>query len=117
VAGLVSAPAFAQSNVQIYGVVDAGVVSGKIGDNKFNGVQSGLLSASRIGFRGTEDLGNGLKAKFTLEYGINVDNGGAPNAPRQSWVGLEGGFGFIGLGRQYSPGHNYAGMLDVMGGS
>ena len=117
VAGLVSAPAFAQSNVQIYGVVDAGVTSYKSGDNKFNGVESGLLSASRIGFRGTEDLGNGLKAKFTLEYGINADTGNGIGGARQSWVGLEGGFGFIGLGRQYSPGHNYMGTLDTMGGS
>ncbi len=117
VAGLVSAPAFAQSNVQIYGVVDAGVSSYKSGDNKFNGVESGLLSASRIGFRGTEDLGNGLKAKFTLEYGINADRGTGPTGARQSWVGLEGGFGFVGLGRQYSPGHNYMGSLDTMGGS
>lgn len=118
VAGLVSAPAFAQSNVQIYGVVDAGVTSYKSGDNKFNGVQSGLLSASRIGFRGTEDLGNGLKAKFVLEYGIDVDEGDAfGERSRQSWVGLEGGFGFIGLGRQYSPGHNYMGMLDTMSAS
>jgi predicted porin len=118
VAGLVSAPAFAQSNVQIYGVVDAGFTSYKAGDNKFRGVESGLLSASRIGFRGTEDLGNGLKAVFTLEYGIDVDTGESFNTrARQSFVGLQGGFGFVGLGRQYSPGHNMIGNLDVMGGS
>ena len=118
VAGLVSAPAFAQSNVQIYGVVDAGVAYGKGDDNKFRGVNSGLLSASRIGFRGTEDLGNGLKAVFTLEYGIDVDNGQSfGDRARQSFVGLQGGFGFIGLGRQYSPGHNIIGNLDHFGGS
>ena len=122
VAGLVSAPAFAQSNVQIYGVVDAGFVAAKGDENKFRGVQSGLLSASRIGFRGTEDLGNGLKAVFTLEYGIAVDEGIGPNgtstgSARQSFVGLQGGFGFIGLGRQYSPGHNILGNLDHFGGS
>ncbi|MDX5444511.1 MAG: porin [Zoogloeaceae bacterium] len=117
VAGLVSAPAFAQSNVQIYGVVDAGVVRGKADNNKFNGVQSGLLSASRIGFRGTEDLGNGLKAVFTLEYGINTDTGDGITGARQSFVGLQGGFGFVGLGRQYSPGHNISGLMDPFGGS
>src|SRR5690606_17919796 len=67
--------------------------------------------------KGVEDLGNGLKAKFVLEYGIGLDEGSGPTGARQSWVGLEGGFGFIGLGRQYSPGHNYAGMLDNFGGS
>src|SRR5690554_2532263 len=117
VAGLISAPAMAQSNVTIYGVVDAGFAYGKSDDNKFKGINSGLLSASRIGLKGTEDLGNGLKAKFALEYGINVDTGDGPSGPRQSWIGLEGGFGFVGLGRQYSPGHNYAGMLSAFGGS
>lgn len=117
VAGLMSAPAMAQSNVTIFGVVDAGVVYGSGDDNKFRGVQSGLLSASRLGFKGTEDLGNGLTAKFHLEYGISVDSGGGPTGARQSWVGLEGGFGFVGLGRQYSPGHNIAGMNDNFGGS
>lgn len=117
VAGLVSAPAFAQSNVQIYGVVDAGVGFASGDDNKFRGVNSGLLSASRIGFRGTEDLGNGLKAVFTLEYGINVDTGDGISGARQSFVGLQGGFGFVGLGRQYSPGHNIIGNLDHFGGS
>ncbi|HRP94699.1 MAG TPA: porin, partial [Rhodocyclaceae bacterium] len=67
------------------------------------------LSGSRIGFRGAEDLGNGLKAVFTLEYSIandvnaGIGNTGGLNA-RQQFVGLEGGFGFVGLGRQYSPG-------------
>lgn len=117
VAGLVSAPAFAQSNVQIYGVVDAGVGFASGDDNKFRGVNSGLLSASRIGFRGTEDLGNGLKAVFQLEYGINVDTGDGITGARQSFVGLQGGFGFVGLGRQYSPGHNMLGSLDHFGGS
>lgn len=117
VAGLVSAPAFAQSNVQIYGVADAGFTNYKSGDNKFRGVESGLLSASRIGFRGTEDLGNGLKGLFVLEYGINVDTGSGPQGARQSFVGLQGDYGFVGLGRQYSPGHNLIGTLDVMGGS
>src|SRR5690554_193086 len=111
VAGLMSAPVMAQSNVTIYGIVDVGTVFSKQGDNKFRGVQSGIISASRIGFKGSEDLGNGLTAKFQLEYGINADVGGGPTGARQSWVGLEGGFGFVGLGRQYSPGHNNAAQM------
>ncbi|ENO80741.1 porin, partial [Thauera linaloolentis] len=57
IAGLVSAPAFAQSNVTIYGVADAYVGFGKHGENDLRGVNSGALSGSRLGFRGTEDLG------------------------------------------------------------
>lgn len=117
VAGLISAPAMAQSNVQIYGVVDLGLEFSKMGDNKHRGVNQGLLSASRLGFRGTEDLGNGLKAMFVLEYGITPDTGNGPTGARQSFVGLDGGFGFVGLGRQYSPGHNILGTLDHFGGS
>ncbi|MBA4742090.1 MAG: porin [Azoarcus sp.] len=105
VAGLMSAPVMAQSNVTIYGIVDVGMVYAKQGDNKFRGVESGTLRASRIGFKGTEDLGNGLKAKFNLEYGIAADTGTALT-PRRSYLGLEGGFGFVGLGRQYSPGYD-----------
>ncbi|MBI1907025.1 MAG: porin [Rhodocyclales bacterium] len=108
VAGLVSAPVMAQSNVTVYGIVDAYVGYGKQGDNKKLVVNGGGLSGSRLGFKGTEDLGNGLKAVFTLEYSLNNDvNEGVGTGglrARQQFVGLQGGFGFIGLGRQYSPG-------------
>lgn len=108
-AGLVGTPVLAQSNVTVYGVVDAFFAHGKTGSAKFTGVQSSGWTGSRLGFRGVEDLGNGLKAVFTLEYGINPDDnsglGAAPNLSRQQFVGLQGGFGFVGLGRQYHPGY------------
>jgi len=108
VAGLVSAPAFAQSNVTIYGVADAGFAFGEHGENDVTGVESGLLSGSRLGFRGTEDLGNGLKAVFTLEQGFTIDDGsGLGNASRQAFVGVAGGFGAVTLGRQYAPGYDF----------
>lgn len=109
VAGLVSAPAAAQSNVMLYGVADTFMAYGKTGGARFKGVQSGGWAGSRLGFRGTEDLGDGLKAVFTLEYGIELDQnaslGAAPNHSRQQFIGLQGNFGFIGLGRQYHPGY------------
>lgn len=124
VAGLVSAPVFAQSNVTVYGVVDAFVGYGKYDDNKFTGITSGGLAGSRIGFRGTEDLGNGLKGVFTLEYGIDIDQnegigsrGTAKNSTtraRQQFVGLQGDFGFFGLGRQYSPGYWTSAKYDAI---
>lgn len=108
-AGLASTPVLAQSNVTVYGVVDAFFAHGKTGSAKFTGVQSSGWTGSRLGFRGVEDLGNGLKAVFTLEYGINPDDnsglGAAPNLSRQQFVGLQGGFGFVGLGQQYHPGY------------
>jgi predicted porin len=115
VASLASGAAFAQTNVTMYGIADAGYVWSQgdalvTGTNKFSGIQSGLLSGSRLGFKGEEALGNGLKAIFTLEYGAEHRQqlrrratGGSLNA-RQQFVGLAGGFGTVALGRQYSPG-------------
>ncbi len=99
--------AAAQSNVTIYGVADAYVGIGKHGENDFRGVGSGALSGSRVGFRGTEDLGNGLKAVFVLEQGFSIDNGSEMGSgyQRQALVGLGGSFGTVSLGRQYAPGY------------
>ncbi|ENO86392.1 porin [Thauera linaloolentis] len=115
IAGLVSAPAFAQSNVTIYGVADAYVGFGKHGENDLRGVNSGALSGSRLGFRGTEDLGNGLKAVFVLEQGINIDEGSGSGYQRQAFVGLGGSFGTVALGRQYAPGYFF--QYDGLGGA
>jgi predicted porin len=82
IAGLASSAAFAQSNVTAYGVIDYGYVnrSSSDGASTQNGTRSefasGVASGSRLGFKGSEDLGNGLKAIFEIEYGITVDNGG-----------------------------------------
>ena len=74
VAAAASGVASAQSNVQVYGVVDAGFANIRadgIGSTyKFD---SGLLRTSRLGFKGSEDLGNGLKVIFALEYRLNID--------------------------------------------
>lgn len=108
IAGLVSAPAFAQSNVTIYGVADAYMGFGSHGDNDMAAINGGGLSGNRLGFRGAEDLGNGLKAVFTFEQGYNIDNGtGLGNESRQSFVGIAGGFGTVSLGRQYAPGYDF----------
>ncbi|MEF8704684.1 MAG: porin [Candidatus Accumulibacter sp. UW26] len=129
VASLASGAAFAQTNVTMYGIADAGYVYSQgdalvSGTNEFSGVQSGLLSGSRIGFKGEEALGNGLKAIFTLEYSLSIDNnsgigntqGGGLNA-RQQFVGLSGGFGTVALGRQYSPGYMATVNNDPAGGA
>lgn len=100
-----SSAAFAQSSVTLYGVVDASVESVK-GDKTVTRVSSDNLSSSRIGFKGTEDLGDGLKANFLLESGLKVDTGAADSTRffnRSAWVGLAGGFGDVRLGRIDSP--------------
>ncbi len=114
IAGLVSAPVFAQSNVTIYGVADAYLGFGSHGDNDFRGLGDGGLSGSRLGFRGAEDLGNGLKGVFTYEQGFKIDNNTNTNGTtgfggkaRQAFVGLAGGFGAVTLGRQYAPGYDF----------
>lgn len=114
VAGLVSAPAFAQSNVTIYGLVDVGVshYAGSSTYKNRTGLDSGLQSGSRLGFRGVEDLGNGLKASFVLEWGHNPDVNNTLNSNRQSFVALSGGFGTVALGRQYTPQHTFFDSID-----
>lgn len=123
VAGLVSGAAFAQSNVTVYGIVDAAYVhaSGDVGtdDRTFNGVVAGGLSGSRLGFKGTEDLGGGLKAVFVLEYGLGNDvNAGVGTAlARQQYVGLSNSMGTLTLGRQYAPGFGITVANDAFAGA
>lgn len=102
--------ASAQSSVQLYGIADVwlGSTSTKVNgvktDNSQNRMEDGGLSYSRFGLKGSEDLGNGLKANFVLEQGFNVDSGtdafAGTSFGRQSTVGLSGGFGAVDFGRQ-----------------
>lgn len=102
-------PAHAQtSQVTIYGVVDLGFVresGGKQG--AVNKVSSGMSAGSRLGFTGQEDLGAGMKAFFTLEAGLNPQDGsfaqGGLAFGRQALVGLSNPWGTLTLGRQYTP--------------
>ncbi|GGC18962.1 porin [Pseudoduganella buxea] len=105
--------AHAQSNVTIYGIVDAGIVretGGAAGD--VTKLTSGIGSQSRIGFRGVEDLGGDLSAIFTLETGFRLDDGSLDNSSsalfnRQAFVGLKSkSLGTLTLGRQYNPLYN-----------
>ncbi|HQO29457.1 MAG TPA: porin, partial [Accumulibacter sp.] len=123
VAGLASSAAFAQTNVTMYGVADAGYVYSRgsvfAGTKpEFSGIQSGLLAGSRLGFKGEEALGNGLKAIFLLEYALNIDQNsgvgsGSGLAARQQYVGLAGNrWGQLTLGRQYAPGYDASSRND-----
>src|SRR5256885_14647011 len=67
--------ASAQSKVEIFGVVDVGVTHLNGSGPSKTGLSTGGANISRIGFRGTEELGGGLRAGFWLEAGLDVDSG------------------------------------------
>jgi predicted porin len=101
-----SGASFAQSSVTLYGIADVWVGSLKVGDVRTTKLDSGGVSASRFGFKGSEDLGGGLKANFLLEQGFSIDSGASATAgqafSRQSYVGLSGGFGEVRLGKSFT---------------
>ena len=97
------------ADVQIYGFISAGVehakatgAAGNVADkDQYEGRMRIANENSRIGFKGSEDLGNGLKAHWQVEQAVNVDDNTATNswASRNSFIGLAGGFGDVRLGR------------------
>jgi predicted porin len=114
-AGLSSASAMAQTNVVVYGIVDTSiryVSSDNAAGNSNIRMDNGAISNSRFGFKGTEDLGDGLKAIFRLEAGFNPDTGTTSDGTRlfnrHAYVGLSGAYGQLTLGRQQTP------LFDVM---
>lgn len=125
IAGFAAAPAFAQSNVTMYGVADVYFASaGASGAKTQTAINSSGLSGSRIGFKGAEDLGNGLKAVFTLEYGLDLDQntgigtGVTSTSPaRQQFVGVAGGFGTVVAGRLQTAGYDWSCGTNPLAGS
>lgn len=126
--------ALAESSVTLYGTLDAGVAyshgtnaSGVFGlptGNKWS-LESGQQSYSRVGFKGVEDLGSGLKAMFLLEQAVSIDTGntgyntignpvvdGFGTFSSQAYIGLQGGFGSVTMGRMFSPMYYAHDMID-----
>jgi predicted porin len=126
-AALAATTAFAQSSVTMYGNYDIGYGAHKTTSKdataftKTSGVMDGSWAGSRLGFRGTEDLGGGLTANFVIEQGLNVtsnntfnqrvSNAGhqivgsaayTPNNNRQTYAGISGNFGEVRAGFQYT---------------
>jgi predicted porin len=100
-------PAFAQSSVTLWGRINTTVESQKTGNADRIAVLQN--NASRLGFKGMEDLGGGLKASFWLEHGLNSDDGKASGDfwNREAAVQLSGAFGAVKLGR-WTPGSYFA---------
>ena len=117
VLGAAAGAAQAQSAVTLYGIVD--LWTGRVSTTDAAGVktnntvmESGGVSGSRWGLKGSEDLGGGLKAVFNIESGFSADTGAGNGGPnRQTYLGLAGGFGTVTFGNVYSA------MDDVLGAS
>ncbi|HAT31177.1 MAG TPA: porin [Janthinobacterium sp.] len=104
------------ATLDLYGVLDAGVVAERgCGNCAATRVSSGVASASRLGLKGREALGEGVAAVFTLEGGLQVDSGAGEQSGRlfgrQAYVGLDSSLGALTLGRQYNP--QYLALTDV----
>lgn len=123
VAALASTAAFAQTNVTVYGVVDvqqAFVKTSGAADDGATQRSVGRLDShgSYIGFKGVEDLGNGLKAVFVYESGFNTDtNVGGLSGGRDSYIGLAGGFGTIAAGNLTHPLRAFGAKVELLPGA
>jgi predicted porin len=117
--GAFAGAASAQSSVTLFGVVDLSLLATSNGGGKLKSMASNSYNSNRLGFRGVEDLGGGMRGAFWLEAGMGNDNGtvgsqlgpstagSAGSVPkmfnRRSTVSLMGGFGEVRLGRDYTP--------------
>jgi GBP family porin len=119
--GVFATAAHAQSSVTLYGLIDAGITyTNNQGGHSNWQETSGTVNGSRWGLRGSEDLGGGLKAIFTLENGFNIANGNLGQNSRlfgrQAFVGLSSSqYGAVTLGRQYDSVVDYVGPLSATG--
>ncbi|MGJ7916544.1 porin [Massilia sp. LXY-6] len=119
-AALFPAAAFAQASVTVYGSIDGGLRYQTNVDAEGHGMvttTSGNYYSNRLGFRGVEQLGNGLNAHFQLENGFNSKTGALDNTSnvlfnRTAAVGLGGSWGSLDVGHQYTIGFKTEKFLD-----
>ena len=114
------AAAHAQSSVTLYGALDTSVEITNPGAGYVARMDSGAYRGSRVGLRGSEDIGNGVKILFDLENGFSSTNGSLAVANtifnRQAWIGAQTQYGTVRVGRQYSPIYiPFKGQLDAFG--
>lgn len=117
----------AETTVTLYGLIDTGLAYQRLsGPNDYReskvGMTNGVSSGSRWGLRGTEDLGDGLSAVFTLESGFNSANGQSGQSTRlfgrQATLGLKSSaWGLLEFGRQTNIASKYFGAIDPFGAS
>ncbi len=119
IAASIAAPMAVAADVTIYGLMNASLVSSE-GDNTTNGTDLADITStgSRLGFKGSEDLGNGLKANFQIEMALNsTDNttGTVLFSGRNTYVGLSGDFGEVRFGHHDTPAKIAATGLSTFG--
>ncbi|MCG5078561.1 porin [Paraburkholderia tagetis] len=110
--------ACAQSSVTLYGIIDNGFnYNSNMNGSRSYAMQGGVLNASRWGLKGTEDLGGGLSAIFTLENGFDINTGkfgqGGLLFGRQAFVGLSSRWATVTLGRQYDANADYVAPFEA----
>ena len=118
IAAAVAAPMAAHAGATVYGKINMGVGTtdngATAGASSFMGVYD---YDSRLGFKGSEDLGNGLSAFFKMETAMDMDNGAATSFGRDTYLGLKGGFGTVQIGKFNTAYKNTYGKLDIFADS
>lgn len=111
----------AQADTVLYG---SARVSVDYNDEEFNGAFNGAFNSwdvvnndSRLGIKGSEDLGNGLSAIYQYEFGINMTEGGNLEGNRPKFVGLKGDFGKLTIGTVHTPYYEVIGVIDIFNSS
>lgn len=117
-----SGASFAQSSVTVYGTIDASLARVTETNQPSKSLMlSGAVATSVWGFKGSEDLGGGLKANFKLEQSFDVSTGAQAAAgsafSREAWVGFSGGFGEVKLGKVSSAYNDSEGAAGAVFGS
>jgi predicted porin len=92
----------AMADATIYGTIDAAYTSAKTATTKTTSIGATNNGNSAIGFKGSEDLGGGMKVSFQQEIGLSTDQNDTSYENRNSFIGLSGGFGDVKIGRQYN---------------
>ena len=107
----ISAVTAAMADVTIYGTIEqtyksASQTTDGVLDSKSTSIGEYQMGTSLIGFKGSEDMGSGMKASFLYEMGINAQTSATAPLNRQAYVGLSGDFGALRIGKQYSSSFN-----------
>lgn len=108
----------AQAGATVYGKINVGLSQADTGASTGAASALGITSHdSRLGFKGSEDLGGGLTAFFKMETEINVDEGAGNTFQRDKYLGIKGGFGEIKMGEFNTPYKNVFGKMDIFADS
>jgi predicted porin len=112
IAVAMTAPMVASADITMYGRLNTALIMTDSDDGYYDGwdVEN---NASRFGVKGTEDLGNGMKAVFQYEWSVDSSDEGTLGG-RLAYVGLTGGFGTVAIGRQWTPYYGSVDKTDIM---